>query len=86
VDEDYQTALDLVRAMFSHLPAGWEVQFIQEAKENRDAPWSGFTTVIQKIMQDVGIEVPDVAPSDRWLVDRITVAEHDWDSDMESSD
>ncbi|TEB22502.1 hypothetical protein FA13DRAFT_1716002 [Coprinellus micaceus] len=55
---------DLVRDMFSHLPTYWELQFTQEVKEDRDAPWSGFTTVIQKIMQDVGIEVPDVAPSD----------------------
>jgi hypothetical protein len=64
VDEDYQATLDLVRDMFSHLPTYWELQFMQEVKEDRDAPWSGFTTVIQKIMQDVGIEVPDEAPSD----------------------
>ncbi|TEB29166.1 hypothetical protein FA13DRAFT_1711180 [Coprinellus micaceus] len=86
VDEDYQAALDLVRDMFSHLPTDWEAQLTQETKENLYVPWNGFASVIQKIMQDVGIEEPDVAPSDRWLVDRITVAEHDWDSDVESSD
>ena len=63
LDEEHQGALDLVGVMFDRLPAGCKGQLMDEANEDPKAPWTGFKGVIQKIMQDVGVEEPDVLVS-----------------------
>lgn len=79
IDAEYQATLDLLSAMISALPAGWQRRLLEDmvAAPNPFMPWRGWTDIIAEIKQELGIEAPDVRVFPQWDV----VFDRRWDND-----
>ena len=67
VDGDFQATLDLVAAMYSRLAGDWLPRLKQMADRHRYVQWPDFSAAIEKITQELGVEVPDVYyASEEW--------------------
>lgn len=59
VDKNYQATLDLVGVMYSRLSADWLPRLKLLGDGFRHTPWPGFTTALEKVMQELGIDSLD---------------------------
>lgn len=62
-DEDYQTSLNLVAAMFARLPRRWRSQYDDEVRgrvENALLTHNALSSIIKEIRTEMGIEVEDL--------------------------